>query len=159
TCFCPATRRSGSRPFMRSISDLVSLTPFSPPRPPPRGPTRSLPHRAAGTKPFLELLEDRSLPSAAPLPIPGGVLDPNTRGGPDLHVHLPGPADSTSPNRIGGDPSPITDFNGFVGVAHLEGTGTDGSGNTLYWDVDLRFLKGVYRGVDGQIHQGTFAFV
>jgi len=144
---------------MRFHSGLDYLKSVFSHRPPPRGPTRSLPHRAAGYKPFLELLEDRSLPSVAPLPIPGGVLDPNTRGGPDLHVHLPGPADSTTPNRIGGDPSTITDFNGFVGVAHLEGTGTDGSGNTLYWDVDLRFLKGVYQGVDGNIHNATFAFV
>jgi hypothetical protein len=72
---------------------------------------------------------------------------------------LPGPVDSSTPNKSGGDPSTITDFNGFVGVAHVQGTGTDGSGNALFWDVDLRFMKGVYQGVDGNIHQATFAFV
>jgi hypothetical protein len=108
----------------------------------------------------LEALEDRSLPSVVdPLPIPGGVLYPTPLGGPDVHAHLPGPVDSATPNRSGGDPSTITDFNGFVGVAHLQGTGTDGSGNTLYWDVDLRFMKGVYQGVDGNIHNATFAFI
>jgi hypothetical protein len=60
---------------------------------------------------------------------------------------------------MGGDPSSIYDFNGFVGAAHVQGTGTDGDGNTLNWDSDLRFMKGVYQGVDGNIHQGTFAFV
>jgi hypothetical protein len=76
-----------------------------------------------------------------------------------VHLHLPGPVDSSTPNKSGGDPSAITDFNGFVGVAHVEGTGIDGSGNTLFWDADLRFMKGVYQGVDGRIHNATFAFV
>ncbi len=124
------------------------------------GVRRCCPRRkAAGRKLFLERLEDRSIPSVGPVPIPGGVLDPTPFAGPDVHLHLPGPADSATPNKVGGDPSSIYDFNGFVGVAHLEGTGTDGSGNTLTWDVDLRFMKGVYQGVDGSIHQGTFAFV
>jgi len=116
----------------------------------PRSPNRRL---------FVELLEDRSLPSVAPLPIPGGVLVPNPFGGPDVHFHKPGPADSATPDKVGGDPSSINDFNGFVGVAHVQGTGTDGDGNTLLWDVDIRFMKGVYQGVDGNLHRGTFAFV
>jgi hypothetical protein len=116
--------------------------------------------RPPGYKLRLEQLEDRSLPSVVgPLPIPGGVLTPNPRGGPDVHFHLPGPADSPTPNSVGGDPSSIYNFNGFVGVAHLQGTGTDGDGNTLNWDVDLRFMKGVYVGVDGNNHNATFAFV
>jgi hypothetical protein len=72
---------------------------------------------------------------------------------------LPGRVDSATPNSIGGDPSAIYDFNGFVGAAHVEGTGTDNSGKTLTWDVDLRFMKGVYLGVDGNIHHATFAFI
>ena len=107
----------------------------------------------------LERLEDRSLPSAGPVPIPGGVLDPNPFGGPDIHIHLPGPVDSATPNKIGGDPSSIYDFNGFIGAARVEGTGTDNSGNTLTWDVDLRFMKGVFQASDGSIQEGTFAFV
>jgi hypothetical protein len=106
----------------------------------------------------LEVLEDRSLPSAAPLPIPGGVLIPNPFGGPDVHANLPGRADSTVPG-IGGEPSTITDFNGSVGVVLVDGTGTDGSGHPLLWEADLRFIRGVYRGVDGDFHFGTFAFV
>jgi hypothetical protein len=106
----------------------------------------------------LEPLEDRSQPSAAPVPIPGGVFIPNPFGGPDVHVNLPGPLDSTVPG-VGGEPSSITDFNGFVGVAKIDGTGTDASGHSLLWEVDLRFMKGVYRGADGRFHEGAFAFV
>jgi len=57
------------------------------------------------------------------------------------------------------DPSSITDFNGFVGAADVQGTGLDGHGNTLLFDTDMRFMSGVYRGVDGQVHRGTFGFV
>src|SRR5262249_61122281 len=61
------------------------------------------------------------------------------------------------------DPSSITDFNGFVGVADVQGTGTgtnaDGSTETLLFDTDMRFMSGVYVGVDGKVHQGTFGFV
>jgi hypothetical protein len=113
--------------------------------------------RPARSKLFLERLEDRSLPSVSPIPIPA-LFNPGL-GGPDVHFQLPGPADNTNTGRIGGEPSTITDFNGFVGVAHVEGTGTDNQGNTLFWDVDLRFMDGVYKGDDGEIHQGTFAFV
>jgi hypothetical protein len=106
----------------------------------------------------LELLEDRCLLDAAPLPIPGGRFVPNPFGGPDVHLNVPGPADSTVPG-VGGDPGTITDFNGFSGVAEVEGTGTDGDGNPLLWRADVRFMQGVYRGVDGDLHRGTFAEV
>jgi hypothetical protein len=123
--------------------------------PRPASPRR---RRSARHRPFLEVLEDRSLPTVAPVPIPGGFLVPNPFGGPDGHFNLPGPADSTV-HGVGGEPSSITDFKGFVGVAMVDGTGTDGSGNPLLWEVDLRFMRGVYRGVDGEIHRGAFAFV
>src|SRR5262249_40324727 len=120
------------------------------------GPRRSRP-RAMGHRPSLEFLEDRSLPSVvAPLPIPGGTpgFAPSD---PFEHANLAGPADAPPP--FGNEPSSINDFVGFIGVAHVEGTGKDGQGNTLLWDVDLRFMQGVYRGVDGRSHFGTFAFV
>jgi hypothetical protein len=114
----------------------------------------------------LELLEDRSLPSGTPLPIPGllfpAVPGGNPVGGPAVHIDAPGPADNTTqtfPATIGGEPSTITDFNGFIGVAHVEGTGTDNHGTTLFWDTDLRFMDGVFQGDDGKLHSGTFAFV
>jgi hypothetical protein len=62
----------------------------------------------------------------------------------------------------GVDPSSITDFNGFVGVADVQGTGTgtgpDGT-ETLLFDTDMRFMSGVYVGVDGAVHKGTFGFI
>jgi hypothetical protein len=114
--------------------------------------------RSARVAPSLEVLEDRSLPSVAPLPIPGGFLVPNPLGGPDGHFNQPGPADSTV-HGVGGEPSSITDFNGFVGVVRVDGTGTDGAGNSFLWEVDLRFMHGVYLGVDGDLHQGDFALI
>jgi hypothetical protein len=61
------------------------------------------------------------------------------------------------------DPSTIGDFNGFVGVADVQGTGTatnpDGSTEELLFDTDMRFMSGVYVGVDGAVHKGTFGFV
>lgn len=61
------------------------------------------------------------------------------------------------------DPSSITDFNGFVGVADVQGTGTatnpDGSTETLLYDTDMRFMSGVYVAQDGSTHKGTFGFV
>ena len=112
-----------------------------------------------GHKLSLEALEDRSVPSVSPIPIPGAIPDFHRDGGPDIHFQLPGPADNTNTGRVGGEPSTITDFNGFIGVGHVQGTGTDNHGNTLFWDTDLRFMDGVFQGDDGRIHQGTFAFV
>jgi hypothetical protein len=108
----------------------------------------------------LEPLEDRNLLSAVPpVPIPAEAIAPG------IHAFLPGPADAPlSMLPFGREPSTITDFAGFVGVAHLQGTGTPASGtgadaqSTLY-DVDLRFMKGLYRGVDNRFHFGTFALV
>jgi hypothetical protein len=61
------------------------------------------------------------------------------------------------------DPSSITDFNGFVGVADVQGTGTgtnsDGTSEPLLFDTDMRFMSGVYVAQDGRVHQGTFGFV
>ena len=63
----------------------------------------------------------------------------------------------------GMDASTITDFNGFVGVADVQGTGKatnpDGSTETLLFDTDMRFMSGTYVGKDGFTYKGTFAFV
>jgi len=130
----------------------------SQPRPDFRKSARPPLRKATGPKPSLEALEDRSLPSVAPLPIPGGFLVPNPFGGPDGHFNQPGLADSAV-HGVGGEPSSITDFNGFVGVVRVDGTGTDGAGNSFLWEVDLRFMHGVYLGVDGELHQGDFALI
>ena len=119
---------------------------------------RGRPHapRARYRRPLsLEPLEDRNLPSTVqPVPIPFEPIAPG------VHAFLPGPADSPqSMLPFGRDPSTITDFAGFVAVTHLQGTGKASDGVSTLYDVDLRIMKGVYRGVDNKFHFGTFALV
>jgi hypothetical protein len=75
-------------------------------------------------------------------------------GGVTFHLTFFGP---------GIDPSSIGDFNGLVGVADVQGTGTgtnpDGSRETLLFDTDMRFMSGTYVGLDGSVHKGAFGFV
>jgi hypothetical protein len=63
----------------------------------------------------------------------------------------------------GQDASTITDFNGFVGVADVQGTGTatnpDGSTETLLFDTDMRFMSGTYTAKDGHNYRAAFGFV
>lgn len=96
----------------------------------------------------------RAWGQVAPRPIPGGtqLLGPGTEL---FHVFPP---------VHGAEPSTIFDFKGFVGVAHLTGSGTGtntrtGASMSLLFDVDNRFMKGVYIGVDGNKHTGTFGFI
>jgi len=88
--------------------------------------------------------------NATPKPIPGGL----EFGGITFHVY---------PFGRDQEPSVITDFNGFVGVAQVQGTGVgtnpDGTTETLLYDTDMRFMKGVYVGLDERMHQGTFSFI
>ena len=91
-------------------------------------------------------------------PKPGSAPKPTATvtslGGVDFHFTFFGP---------GIDPSSITDFNGFVGVADVQGSGTatnpDGKTETLLFDTDMRFMSGVYVGQDGAVHKGAFGFV
>ena len=83
---------------------------------------------------------------ADPKPIPTGIRGPNGL----LHIYLPG---------SGAETSTITDFAGFVGVANVKGQGTTNDGTRLYFDVDSRFMKGIYLGTDGRPHRGAFALV
>lgn len=91
-----------------------------------------------------------------PVPIPGGT--PLLGGA--FHFFGPGLIDPSD-----AEPSTITDFNGFVGLAFISGTVTrtnivTGEVHTLpFVNNDMRFMKGNFRGTDGQIHQGAFAFV
>lgn len=91
---------------------------------------------------------------------PPGSADPKpttnvlSLNGVDFHLTAFGP---------GMDPASISDFNGFVGVADVQGQGTatnpDGSTETLLFDTDMRFMQGVYVGQDGHVHHGSFGFV
>jgi TAT (twin-arginine translocation) pathway signal sequence len=82
-----------------------------------------------------------------PVPVP-----PNP-GAFGLHIYF------VDPNA---EPSAITDFNGKVGAAIVDGTGigTSVTGTKSYlFDTDMRFMQGIFRATDGRVHQGTFAFV
>jgi len=91
-------------------------------------------------------------------PLPGRAPRPTTAtttiNGVSFHFTSFGP---------GTDPSSITDFKGFVGVADVRGKGTarhpGGRTETLLFDTDMRFMKGTYVGQDGKVHRGTFGFV
>jgi hypothetical protein len=92
--------------------------------------------------------------ASPPVPISGG--SPAAGG---FHVYAPGAFDP-----IDAEPITITDFNGFVGLAYVSGnvTRTDRTGAVRQLSMqfsDMRFMSGVYRGMDGRTHQGTFALV
>ena len=79
-----------------------------------------------------------------PTPIPGG--DHGT------HHFLPG---------RGKEVSTINNFNGFVAIGQLVGTGTGtdlrtGVKTPLSFSVDNRFLVGEYVGIDGLRHRAAF---
>ena len=91
-----------------------------------------------------------SLPSLALADDEGSLVEPvpipNGDGG--THHFLPG---------RGKEVATITDFNGFVGIGQLTGTGTaTGFSRKLNFSVDNRFLVGEFLGVDGAHHRGAF---
>ena len=100
-----------------------------------------------------------AIASAEPIPIPGGT--PALGGA----YHLFGPTPDGSFDPIDAEPSTITDFNGVVALAYINGIVT--RTNTKTGEVrvlptinsDMRLMHGLYRGVDGKLHQGAFALV
>lgn len=97
----------------------------------------------------------RAAEYADPRPIPGGFSDFGH------FYHQLYPNENTAPTE---DPSTITDFNGHIGLAYIEGMGTHtdkmtGVVSHLPYRVDLRFMKGVYVGEDGKRHHGAFAAI
>jgi hypothetical protein len=93
---------------------------------------------------------------AAPRPIPGTLDVP---GLPPLHVDFPWFTPDT-PHEL----STITDFNGKIAAAEIQGmgTGTDtqnGHETRYFFDADMRIMDGVYVGMDGHTRRGTFGFI
>ena len=92
--------------------------------------------------------------------IPGG--SPVIEGffGSLFHVWGPGAIDPPD-----AEPSTITDFDGEIGLAFISGDVTRTNTNTGTQEVlpfvesDMRFMDGVFRGTDGKVHNGTFAFI
>jgi hypothetical protein len=94
--------------------------------------------------------------SFAPVPIPGG--SPVLGGA--YHVFAPAVFDP-----IDAEPITITNLNAKVGLAYVSGMVTRTNTKTgevvrlPFVDSDMRFMQGVFRGTDGRVHQGAFAFV
>jgi hypothetical protein len=94
--------------------------------------------------------------SFAPVPIPGG--SPFLGGA----YHVFGPA---AFDPIDAEPITITNLNGFVGLAYISGMVTQTNTRTgevlrlPFVNSDMRFMQGDFRGTDGRVHQGAFAFV
>lgn len=88
----------------------------------------------------------------APRPIPGGfdVSFNIVPSGAFIHVIPPG---------IGFEMSTITDFNGVIGGSETRGTAHGSDGTTYSFDTDMRFMRGVYVGLDGRVHNGSFGFI
>ena len=100
--------------------------------------------------------------SFAPVPIPGGT--PGLGG--FYHVFGPSPmTEGMGGDPIDAEPSTITNLDGFVGLAYISGMVTRTNTKTgerlrlPFRNSDMRFMKGNFRGTDGNIHQSTFAFV
>lgn len=95
-----------------------------------------------------------------PRPIPHISTPP---GG---HFFFPGPVDAdpmTNPNA-GHDPSIITDFKGIIGQVDLNfsGIGTDfnsGASATYDFHCDMRFMDGIFVGLDNERHRGAIGFI
>jgi len=93
--------------------------------------------------------------AGSPQPIPGGLkfvgdsveLVP---ADPDVHVLPPG---------LGLEASTITDFNGVLAAADVQG-GAHGSDGTAYdFDADMRVMQGWYVDTDDRLKKGTFGFI
>jgi hypothetical protein len=96
---------------------------------------------------------------AEPRPIPGGFVTVDDRR---WHAYPPGPSDPLDPSSVMNEPSAITDFDGVMTIAQVQGTGTEESGGQsmpLPYDADMRVMAGRYVGFDGQEHRGTFVLI
>jgi hypothetical protein len=109
------------------------------------------------------LLADSSVP---PMPISGGSPAIAQLAGQLFHVYGPGPEGADfAIDPPDAEPSTITDFNGDVGLAYISGMvrrtnrATGEVRELPFINNDMRYMAGAYRGVDGQVHEGTFAFI
>lgn len=103
------------------------------------------------------LADNDELASVFPLPIPLTFDVHFTNPTLDVFVHHFPPVVANDGLPIN-EPSQITDFNGVVGVCRVKGAGVGTSG-PLSYQVDNGFMSGLYRGEDGRMHHGTFAFI
>jgi hypothetical protein len=101
---------------------------------------------------------------ADPKFIPGGTLLPFKTTPFHFFFPTPNPFSTDTIANGGGDLSTIYDFSGSVGVAEIngDGKGTDtatGVTTDMFWAADVRFMKGSYKGTEGDTRTGAFAFI
>ncbi len=115
----------------------------------------------AGAGLFRPVLTSAATPGIGDvLPIAGGSAGIAGLLGKTVHVY--GPPTFDSPDS---DPSTVGNFRGHVGLAYINGTVTETNRKTgavrelPFIDADMRFMQGQYRGRDGHVRDGTFAFI
>jgi hypothetical protein len=91
----------------------------------------------------------RSRAPGVPKPIPQFITVPFAPGK-EFHVQPPVP---------GKEQSLITDFDGELTLAVIQGHGTAGDGTRYAYEVDIRHMDGEFIGTDGDRHRGTFGFI
>ena len=111
-----------------------------------------------------ELAKAAAFAEADPAAILGGTLLPFQPH--PFHFFFPtaNPFSTDTIANGGGDVSTIYDFMGSVGVAEINGNGTGmdtttGISSTMFWAADVRFMKGTYKGTEGDTRTGAFAFI
>lgn len=93
--------------------------------------------------------------AGSPSPIPGGLkfvgdgieLVPVD---PDVHVLPPG---------LGFEASTITDFNGALAAAEIQGRAHGSDGSAYDFDADMRLMQGWYVDTDDKLKKGAFGFI
>jgi hypothetical protein len=98
-----------------------------------------------------------AVPGSTPKAIPGGFTFPPLTE--VFHNFAPNVFDPPNTDRSG-----IFDFNGHIGYAIIDGTGTGLNTQTntatpLAFEVDLRFMTGEYVSVDGKHRHSTFCLL
>src|SRR5262249_18949535 len=105
-----------------------------------------------------------ALGGATPKPIPlplALAASPFDPPGFDIYQNFQGPADANPEVTplLGNEPNQITDFIGVYGGVRVQGDGIGHQGSeadqSFFWDADLRFMKGVYRGLNGKLYVRT----
>src|SRR5262249_15986500 len=98
-------------------------------------------------------------PIPLPLALAASPFDPP---GFDIYQNFQGPADANPQVTplLGNEPNQITNFIGFYGGVRVQGDGIGRQANetnpNFFVDRGLRFMKGVYQGVNGTLYARTF---
>ena len=90
--------------------------------------------------------------SGTPKPIPGGF-------GSDFSLQPIDPFVHVLPPVVGLEMSTITDFNGVVAAAEVQGYAHGSDGSDYWFDCDMRFMSGVYIDDNGRTREHAFGFV